>query len=66
MALLTPLYNYPNHVLEKQKMYQNDHRPIPLRGPRGKLYVGVFGVLFTVGMVSTTMGTWQLIKGKSE
>ncbi|EAU84198.1 hypothetical protein CC1G_08128 [Coprinopsis cinerea okayama7 len=67
MGLLTPLYNLPNNVLEKQKRYQNDTRPLPLRGPRAKLYVGVYAVLFTAGMIGTTVGSWNMIKGeKSE
>ncbi|KAJ3516812.1 hypothetical protein NLJ89_g890 [Agrocybe chaxingu] len=64
MALLSPLYSLPNHVLEKQKLYQNSSKPIMLRGPRSNLYVGTFGVLFTVGMVSTVYAFTSLVRGK--
>ncbi|RXW25802.1 hypothetical protein EST38_g11 [Candolleomyces aberdarensis] len=64
MGLFTPLYNLPNHVLEKQKMFQNDARHIIFRGPRARLYVGGFSALFAVGMIGTTYGTFQLVKGK--
>ncbi|KAF5333074.1 hypothetical protein D9611_002735 [Ephemerocybe angulata] len=64
MGILTPLYNRPNYVVEKQKMYQNSPQPLILRGPRAKLYVGTYAAIFSVGMVLTTVGSWQLIKGK--
>ncbi|EDR12701.1 uncharacterized protein LACBIDRAFT_311423 [Laccaria bicolor S238N-H82] len=64
MSLLSPIYNLPNHVLEKQKMYQNNTKPIMLRGPRSNLYVGTFGVLFGVGMLGTLYGAYSLTKGK--
>ncbi|KJA29663.1 hypothetical protein HYPSUDRAFT_31627 [Hypholoma sublateritium FD-334 SS-4] len=66
MSILSPLYNLPNHVLEKQKAYQNNTKPIMLRGPRAGLYVGVFGALFTVGMLSTTYGMFNLITGNKK
>ncbi|TFK43885.1 hypothetical protein BDQ12DRAFT_719064 [Crucibulum laeve] len=66
MALLTPLYNLPNHVIEKQKHYQNSHKPIMLRGPRGRLYVGVYGVAFTAGVAGTVFSLYQLVKGKQD
>ncbi|KAF8806254.1 hypothetical protein BYT27DRAFT_7191571 [Phlegmacium glaucopus] len=64
MALLTPIYNLPNHVLEKQKLYQTSPKPIMLRGPRSGLYVGVYGALFVTGMVSTLFGLNELFRGK--
>ncbi|KAH6914726.1 hypothetical protein BKA70DRAFT_1256913 [Coprinopsis sp. MPI-PUGE-AT-0042] len=64
MGLLTPLYNLPNNVLEKQRRYQNDHRMMPLRGPRGRLYFSAFTALFAVGMTATTWGTYNLVAGK--
>ncbi|TEB37099.1 hypothetical protein FA13DRAFT_1726233 [Coprinellus micaceus] len=66
MALFSPLYNLPNHVVEKQKRYQNDTRAIYLRTPRSRLYFGSYIALFTVGMSATTIGAWQMIKGKSD
>lgn len=64
MIILSPLYEKPNRVVERQKVYQLDTRPVYLRLPRSRLYVGVFGALFTVGMVSTTYGIVHLVKGK--
>ncbi|KAF8165692.1 hypothetical protein B0H34DRAFT_794057 [Crassisporium funariophilum] len=64
MAILSPLYNLPNNVLEKQKMYQNSARPIMMRGPRSGLYIGVYGAMFAVGMVSTLYSLTSLVKGK--
>ncbi|KAF8961114.1 hypothetical protein BDZ97DRAFT_1921635 [Flammula alnicola] len=75
MAILSPLYNLPNHVLEKQKMYQassiqllfsTSTKPIMMRGPRGPLYVGVYGTLFAVGMVSSLYAFGSLILGKKK
>ncbi|KAF5321692.1 hypothetical protein D9619_000703 [Psilocybe cf. subviscida] len=67
MALFSPLYNLPNHALEKQKMYQSSTKPIMMRGPRSGLYVGTFGVLFSVGMVATTYAIYNIVAGnKSE
>ncbi|KAF8204597.1 hypothetical protein BJ912DRAFT_1051950 [Pholiota molesta] len=66
MAILEPIYNLPNHVIEKQKMYQNSTKPIMLRGPRGGLYVGTFGVLFAVGMASTVYAFGSLIVGNKK
>ncbi|KAF9057819.1 hypothetical protein BJ165DRAFT_1521164 [Panaeolus papilionaceus] len=66
MGLLSPLYNLPNNVLEKQKLYQNSSKPIMTRGPRSGLYLGVYGALFVAGILSTTYAGVTLVKGKSE
>ncbi|KAF5387617.1 hypothetical protein D9615_000712 [Tricholomella constricta] len=62
--LLTPLYNKPNRILERQKAIQNDPRKIMFRLPRSKLYIGVYGAMFTVGMLGTTYGIVSLLRGK--
>ncbi|PFH50132.1 hypothetical protein AMATHDRAFT_61587 [Amanita thiersii Skay4041] len=62
--ILNPLYNRPNYVVEKQRAIQSDTRPVMLRLPRSKLYVGSFGALFTVGMFATVYGITSLVKGK--
>ncbi|KAF9567435.1 hypothetical protein CPC08DRAFT_703325, partial [Agrocybe pediades] len=64
MSLLSPLYNLPNHVLEKQKAFQNSSKPLVLRGPRAGIYVGGYAALFTVGMLSTVYACGNLIAGK--
>ncbi|KAF8622056.1 hypothetical protein AX15_007207 [Amanita polypyramis BW_CC] len=65
MIFLSPLYTKPNNIIERQKIIQSDLRPIMLRLPRSGLYVGTFGVLFTVGMLATTYGCVSLVKGKT-
>ncbi|KIM46540.1 hypothetical protein M413DRAFT_24248 [Hebeloma cylindrosporum] len=64
MGILTPLYNLPNNVLEKQRMYQNTHKPIMLRGPRSNLYVGAYTALFITGMLGTAFAATSLVRGK--
>ncbi|KAF8343684.1 hypothetical protein F5887DRAFT_971656 [Amanita rubescens] len=64
MILLNPLYNKPNNITEKQRIYQSDTRNVMWRLPRSKLYVGTFGTIFVVGMFSTVYGVASLIKGK--
>ncbi|KAJ8698700.1 hypothetical protein PTI98_005377 [Pleurotus ostreatus] len=62
--MLSALYNKPNHILEKQKLVQNDHRKIFYRLPRSNLYMGAYYTTFTLGMLGTTYGLFSLIKGK--
>ncbi|KAF8231397.1 hypothetical protein L208DRAFT_1399024 [Tricholoma matsutake] len=62
--LLSPLYDKPNRILEKQKIIQNDHRPIMRRLPRSQLYLGLYGAGYCVSMFATAYGLWALVKGK--
>ncbi|KAI0720381.1 hypothetical protein C8T65DRAFT_634341 [Cerioporus squamosus] len=62
--MLNALVNKPNHVVERQKLVQNQHIPIYYRLPRSKLYVRTYYAIFTVGMISTAYGAFQLIRGK--
>ncbi|RPD66903.1 hypothetical protein L226DRAFT_565678 [Lentinus tigrinus ALCF2SS1-7] len=62
--MLNALVNKPNHIVEKQKFVQNQHIPIYYRLPRSKLYVKTYYAIFTVGMLSTAYGAFQLIRGK--
>ncbi|OJT05393.1 hypothetical protein TRAPUB_3834 [Trametes pubescens] len=62
--MINVLVNKPNHVVEKQRLVQASHEPIYYRLPRSKLYVRSYYALFTVGMLSTAFGAFQLIKGK--
>ncbi|RDB20067.1 hypothetical protein Hypma_012900 [Hypsizygus marmoreus] len=64
MFLLAPLYNKPNHILEKQRALQSDPRKIMYRLPRSQLYLGVYGAAFTVGMLGTLYGVFSLLRGK--
>jgi len=61
---LAPLYDKPNRILERQKAIQNDHRPIMLRLPRSRLYIGIYGAGFGVSILATGYGMYSLIKGK--
>ncbi|KAI0375918.1 hypothetical protein BV20DRAFT_959972 [Pilatotrama ljubarskyi] len=62
--MLNSLVYKPNRVVEKQKLVQSSHAPIYYRLPRSKFYVGSYYAIFTVGMISTAVGAYQLIKGK--
>ncbi|KAJ3568762.1 hypothetical protein NP233_g5501 [Leucocoprinus birnbaumii] len=65
MGVLTPLYEKPNHVPERQRYYQNKTSLVHLRGPRQKLYIGTYSVLFAGGMLATLFAATSLVKGKS-
>ncbi|KAH9943201.1 uncharacterized protein BXZ73DRAFT_97254 [Epithele typhae] len=63
--MLSGIYNMQNRVLEKQKLVQRQaHVPVYYRLPRSKLYVNSYLVLFSAGMACTTLGVYQLIRGK--
>ncbi|KAF9476991.1 hypothetical protein BDN70DRAFT_881706 [Pholiota conissans] len=66
MAILSPLYNLPNHALEKQKYYQNSTKPIMYRGARGPLYVNTYKALFVLGVVGSVYGFGSLILGNKK
>ncbi|KAG6868126.1 hypothetical protein C0993_007330 [Termitomyces sp. T159_Od127] len=66
MVLLSPLYNKPNRIIEKQRLYQNDPRKIMYRLPRSGLYLGIYGALFTASSIGTVYGIYSLIRGKTE
>ncbi|KAJ7865704.1 hypothetical protein B0H13DRAFT_2352890 [Mycena leptocephala] len=57
MALLDFIYNRPNRVLELQKQYQADPRPIYLRPAGAKPTLMVYGAIFSLGMMSTVYGS---------
>ncbi|KAJ7641402.1 hypothetical protein FB45DRAFT_900117 [Roridomyces roridus] len=63
MALLDFVYNRPNRVLQLQKQYQADPRPIYLRPAGAKATLMTYGVVFGAGMLSTTYGIVCLITG---
>ncbi|TFK71994.1 hypothetical protein BDN72DRAFT_836760 [Pluteus cervinus] len=62
--ILSPLYEKPNTIRQKQQKYQTDHRHITRRLPRSSLYLTVYGAGWVVGMVGTVYGITSLIKGK--
>lgn len=49
-----------NNVPQLQKAYQADPRPVFQRGPRSKLYFGLYLTLFGVGMYGTTLGFYNM------
>ncbi|KAF7775802.1 hypothetical protein Agabi119p4_4195 [Agaricus bisporus var. burnettii] len=61
MSFLTPLYERPNNILEKQRYYQNNHAALYMRGPRQKLYFGAFCALFAGGMIGTVYAIGNLV-----
>ncbi|PVG03668.1 hypothetical protein CPB86DRAFT_379837 [Serendipita vermifera] len=56
------LVDKPNHILERQKVYQASHAPIYLRAPRSRLYVGSFFAGFAVAMVGTSFSIYKLVR----
>ncbi|KAF8592593.1 hypothetical protein K439DRAFT_22839 [Ramaria rubella] len=52
----------PNRVLQKQKEYQTSTRPLYLRGPRARLYLGVYMVGWSAGLLGAVVGMYSLIK----
>ncbi|KAG5724743.1 hypothetical protein E4T56_gene8037 [Termitomyces sp. T112] len=66
MLLLSPLYNKPNRIIEKQRALQNDPRKIMFRLPRSGLYLGTFGALFVASSLGTVFGLYSLVRGKTD
>ncbi|CEL59286.1 hypothetical protein RSOLAG1IB_03219 [Rhizoctonia solani AG-1 IB] len=64
LTMINALVNRPNHVRERQVLVQSSSKPVYLRLPRSKLYLGSYLALFTVGMIGTTGGLYSLIRGK--
>ncbi|ESK89367.1 hypothetical protein Moror_16210 [Moniliophthora roreri MCA 2997] len=62
--MLDGIYNRPYDIIERQKRYQNDPRPLHRRAPRRILYIRLFSVGFTAGALGTVYGLYQLIQGK--
>ncbi|KAF5371226.1 hypothetical protein D9758_004154 [Tetrapyrgos nigripes] len=60
LLLILERYN----IIELQKQYQNDPRPLHFRAPRRALYIRVWGVGMAVGAVTATYGIFQLVAGK--
>ncbi|PWN90244.1 hypothetical protein FA10DRAFT_285957 [Acaromyces ingoldii] len=60
------LVNRANTVPQRQRIYQADTRPVYQRLPRSRLYMGLFMSLFTVGMVGTVGGFYNMAKGKKQ
>ena len=54
--VLDGLVNRPNTILQRQRMYQADTRPVYQRGPRSGMYMKAYMTLFTFGMVATAAG----------
>lgn len=53
-----------NLVPEKQREYQNSHKPIYYRPPRSRLYLGLYKTGFTLGVVGIFYSAYSLVRGK--
>ncbi|KIK53265.1 hypothetical protein GYMLUDRAFT_265106 [Collybiopsis luxurians FD-317 M1] len=62
--MLDGIYNRPYRIIETQRAYQADPRPVHLKAPRRALYLRLFGVGFTAGALGTVFGIYSLIRGK--
>ncbi|KAF8603495.1 hypothetical protein BDV93DRAFT_556515 [Ceratobasidium sp. AG-I] len=62
--MIGALVNRPNHVREKQQLVQTSSKPVYLRLPRSRFYIGSYLAIWTVGMFGTATGLYSVIKGK--
>ncbi|CAO1614058.1 unnamed protein product [Parajaminaea phylloscopi] len=62
--VLDSLVNRPNTILQRQRIYQSDPRPVYQRLPRSRMYMTIYMGLFTVGMVGTFGGLVNAARGK--
>ncbi|KAK7470162.1 hypothetical protein VKT23_001600 [Stygiomarasmius scandens] len=62
--MLDGIYNKKYNIIDLQKKYQNDHRPIYYRPPRRVLYIRTFSVGMALGAVGAVTGIYQLVAGK--
>ncbi|KAN0126734.1 hypothetical protein V8E52_000374 [Russula decolorans] len=53
-----------NIVPERQRVYQNSHKPIYYRLPRSGLYLGLYKTGFTLGVAGIFYSAYSLVKGK--
>lgn len=50
-----------NTVIQRQRIYQADPRPVYQRLPRSGLYFGIFQIIFWTGMAGISVGTYNMI-----
>lgn len=50
---------YRNTIVQRQRIFQADTRPVYQRGPRSRLYMTAYMALFTLGMAGTAHGLWN-------
>jgi len=62
--MLDSLINRPNRIREKQIYYQNSTKPLWRRSPRANLILTPYYALFTVTMMGTVYGMYDLVFGK--
>ncbi|CAO1636607.1 unnamed protein product [Sympodiomycopsis kandeliae] len=62
--MLDSLVNRPNTIVQRQKLYQADTRPVYQRLPRSGMYMKVYMALFVVGGLGTASGLWNAAWGK--
>ncbi|KZS97821.1 hypothetical protein SISNIDRAFT_546868 [Sistotremastrum niveocremeum HHB9708] len=61
---MTDLINFPNRIVEKQKIAQASPNLIHLKLPRSRLYFNTYLTAFGVGVVGLGYGLVHLINGK--
>ncbi|PWN18757.1 hypothetical protein BCV69DRAFT_284741 [Microstroma glucosiphilum] len=54
--MLDALVNRSNTIVQRQRIYQADTRPVYQRLPRSGMYMKVYMAFFTVGMIGITGG----------
>ncbi|KIM76400.1 hypothetical protein PILCRDRAFT_826404 [Piloderma croceum F 1598] len=62
--MLSWLVDRPNRMLEKQRYYQNSTKPLWRRSPRASLLLTPYYALFTVTMMGSVYGAYDLVFGK--
>ncbi|KAI0254823.1 hypothetical protein BJV78DRAFT_1183144 [Lactifluus subvellereus] len=63
--MLDALVHKKNVVPERQRVYQQSHKPIYYRPPRSGLYMSLYKSGFAVGVVGIAYSAYSLVKGKN-
>ncbi|KAH9977665.1 hypothetical protein BGW80DRAFT_1283593 [Lactifluus volemus] len=62
--MLDALVYRKNFVPERQRLYQQSHKPIYYRPPRSGLYMGLYMSGFALGVGAIGYSAYSLVKGK--
>ncbi|PWN29187.1 hypothetical protein BDZ90DRAFT_278566 [Jaminaea rosea] len=62
--MIDSLVKKENTILQRQRIYQADTRPVYQRLPRSRMYMTVYMAFFTLGMIGTTGGLINAARGK--
>ncbi|EDP44693.1 hypothetical protein MGL_1175 [Malassezia globosa CBS 7966] len=58
---MDPIVYKNNNILQRQRIYQSDLRPVYQRLPRSGLYMGIFQIFFWAGIGGITVGAFNMI-----